>query len=319
MNVLVDLGHTRRLRSPDREVLTLARTLAGDDPVTVLSHDPQSGDLAAELGGYGVATLFVPREEAPDLSRTDTALLDAALAESGANLVLGANDADTTEWFARLAVRHGAAVITDAVGVAEDRTVTKSVLAGGYTTTVVPTTDLAFITLAPNSVPTEDVDGGSEPEVTPLSVSASGAAATVTGTTAAPASSRPKLTEAKAVVVGGRGVNGNFALVEELADELGAAVGASRAAVDAGWVEHAAQVGQTGVTVSPQLYLCAGVSGAIQHRAGMQTAQTIVAINKDENAQIFEIADFGVVGDLTKVIPQLIEALRERKGSSDPA
>ena len=158
------------------------------------------------------------------------------------------------------------------------------------------------------------MSGGQAPEVKPLAVSVSGPAATVTGTEAAPASSRPKLTEAKTVVVGGRGVGEDFSLVEELADELGAAVGASRAAVDAGWVEHAAQVGQTGVTVSPQLYLCAGVSGAIQHRAGMQTSQTIVAINKDENAQIFEIADYGVVGDLHKVIPQLLETLRERKG-----
>ena len=132
--------------------------------------------------------------------------------------------------------------------------------------------------------------------------------------TEAAAASRPKLTEAETVVVGGRGVGEDFSLVEQLADELGAAVGASRAAVDAGWVEHAAQVGQTGVTVSPQLYLCAGVSGAIHHRAGMQTSQTIVAINKDENAQIFEIADYGVVGDLHKVIPQLLGTLRERKG-----
>ena len=314
MHVLVDLGHTRQLRSPDHELLTLARTLAGDDPVTVLSHEPQPEGLADELAGYGVATLLVPEQEAADLSLTDTALLDAALAGSGATLVLGANDADTTEWFARLAVRHSAAIITDAVGVAQDRTVTKSVLAGGWTTTAEPTTELAFVTLAPNSVQTEEVSGGQAPAVKTLAVTVSGPAATVTGTEAAPASSRPKLTEAKTVVVGGRGVGEDFSLVEQLADELGAAVGASRAAVDAGWVEHAAQVGQTGVTVSPQLYLCAGVSGAIQHRAGMQTSQTIVAINKDENAQIFEIADYGVVGDLHKVIPQLLETLRERKG-----
>ncbi|RUP85198.1 MULTISPECIES: electron transfer flavoprotein subunit alpha/FixB family protein [unclassified Kocuria] len=314
MNVLVDLGQTGRLRSPDREVLTLARTLAAGGAVTALTHAPRAEDVAAELGGYGVSILYAPEGEATDLSLTDTALLDAALGESGATLVLGPNDAETTDAFARLAVRHSAAVITDAVGMAADRTVTKSVLAGGYTTTAAPTTDLAFVTLAPNSVQAEEPEEGPAPEVKPLSASVSGAAATVTGTREAPASSRPKLTEARVVVVGGRGVGENFSLVEELADELGAAVGASRAVVDAGWAEHSAQVGQTGVTVSPQLYLCAGVSGAIQHRAGMQTSQTIVAINKDENAQIFDIADYGVVGDLNKVIPQLIEALRERRG-----
>ena len=314
MNVLVDLGHTTALRSPDREVLTLARTVAAGDPVSVLTHAPDAAGLAQELGGFGVAVLLTPQGEAPDLSLTDTALLDAALAGSGATLVLGPNAAEVTDCFARLAVRHSAAIITDAVGMDADRTVTKSVLAGGYTTTVEPTTELAFVTVAPNAVPAEEAQGGQAPEVKPLAVSVSGAAATVTGTQAAPASSRPKLTEARVVVVGGRGVGENFSLVEELADELGAAVGASRAAVDAGWAEHSAQVGQTGVTVSPQLYLCAGVSGAIQHRAGMQTSQTIVAVNKDENAQIFDIADYGVVGDLNKVLPQLIQALRERKG-----
>ena len=314
MNVLVDLGHTTALRSPDREVLTLARTVAAGGTVSVLTHAPDAAGLAEELGGFDVAVLLAPQEAAPDLSLTDTALLDAALAESGATLVLGPNAAEVTDCFARLAARHCAAIITDAVGMDADRTVTKSVLAGGYTTTVEPTTELAFVTVAPNAIPAEEAQGGQAPEVKPLAVSVSGAAATVTGTQAAPASSRPKLTEARVVVVGGRGVGENFSLVEELADELGAAVGASRAAVDAGWAEHSAQVGQTGVTVSPQLYLCAGVSGAIQHRAGMQTSQTIVAVNKDENAQIFDIADYGVVGDLNKVLPQLIEALRERKG-----
>ncbi|MDO5493087.1 MAG: electron transfer flavoprotein subunit alpha/FixB family protein [Nesterenkonia sp.] len=301
------------LSSGQQELLTLAASL-GEAHVVTGAADPSEA-----LAFDGVEVVWTGESEisAPDPALVD--LLETAVRESGADVVLGTDSADSTDALARLAVRLEAGLITDAVGVDGDAssgatslTVHKSVLAGGYTTSAQVTSGPAVITVRPNSVEAA-LSAGAAPEVTALPVSASSSGVEVLGRTELEASERPALTEARVVVAGGRGMDGNFGPLEELADELGAAIGASRAATDAGWIDHAAQVGQTGVTVSPQLYLSAGISGAVQQRAGMQTAQTIVAINKDEDAPVFEIADFGVVGDLFEVIPQMLEELRRRK------
>lgn len=310
--VLVLFEHLNaELASAQQELLTLATALG---EVHVVTGAAQPGQ---QLAVEGVRTVYTPQHTilAPDTALVD--LVQAAAAASGADVVLGGHSADSVDVLARLAVRLDAGLITGATAISSSADggieVTKSVLAGAYITTARSAPGPLIATVRPNSVDAA-ITAGAAPELVALDVEPSSSSVEVVERSALPTSGRPPLTEARVVVAAGRGVEGDLSLVEELADELGAAVGASRSATDAGWIDHSAQVGQTGVIVSPQLYISVGISGAIQQKAGMQTAETIVAINKDEDAPVFEIADFGVVGDLNDVLPQAIEEIRKRRG-----
>lgn len=302
------------LKKSSLELLTLARSLG--EASAAVTGELQEG-AAATLGDYGVHALYRP--SAADLEdylvAPKAAFLAAAVRESGATTVVLDNTAESREIAARAGIKLEAGVITDVVAVDPDGTAHKPVLAGSYTTTARATTAVALLTVKANSITAEPAAEATAPKTATVEVPAdAGAAARVVSRSAKAASGRPDLTEARVVVAGGRGVEGNFGPLEELADALGGAVGASRAATDAGWIGHDAQIGQTGKTVSPQLYISAGISGAIQQKAGMQTAQVIVAVNKDAESPVFEIADFGIIGDLFQVLPQATEEINKRKG-----
>jgi electron transfer flavoprotein alpha subunit len=298
------------------ELLTLARSLGS--PAAVWLGGGSSDAAIASLGEYGAEKVYVADSGDLDdfLVAPKAEALAHVLADSQAAAVLIPSTAEGKEIAGRLAIKAGSGVITDAVGVAADLSARQSVFGGSTVVTSRVSTGTPIITVRPNSVAPEPAAGAAARVDVTVDVSPSAKSARVTGRTVARKGGRPELSEAAIVVSGGRGVGGSegFGVVEALADTLGAAVGASRAATDAGWYPHQFQVGQTGKTVSPQLYIANGISGAIQHRAGMQTSKTIVVVNKDPEAPIFELADFGVVGDLFTVVPQLTEEISKRKG-----
>jgi electron transfer flavoprotein alpha subunit len=315
-NVLVFIDNPgQALKKSSLELLTIARSLGVID---VAVNGELSDDVAGTLGAYGAASIFRPSAADLDdhLVAPKAAFLAAVADKSGATTVLLENSPEGKEIAARLGIRLSAGVITDVVAVDADGTARKSVLAGSYTTTAKATTPITVLSVKANSVEPEPATAPGVPETVTVDVpaDATAGAARITSREQKVASGRPDLTDARIVVAGGRGLDGDFGPVEELADALGAAVGASRAATDAGWISHDAQVGQTGKTVSPQLYISAGISGAIQQKAGMQTAKVIVAVNKDAESPVFEIADFGIVGDLFEVLPQATEEIKKRKG-----
>jgi electron transfer flavoprotein alpha subunit len=313
--VLVD-AVDGNVKKPTLELLTAARQLG--EPAAVVAGAP--GTAAAvknQLAEYGAAKVYVA--ESDDIAGYAVAPKAAALAavagQASPAAILLASTPENKEIAARLAVKLDSGLLYDAVGVDGDGSATQQIFGAAITVTSKVKQGTPIITVRPNSFAPEPSTGAAEEVSVDVTLSDSDKAAKVTDTVVEEKGSRPQLSDASIVVSGGRGIGkaDNFEIIEKLADSLGAAVGASRAVVDAGWVPHTMQVGQTGVTVSPQLYVAVGISGAIQHRAGMQTSKTIVAINKDPEAPIFELADFGVVGDLFQVAPQLTDEITKRK------
>jgi electron transfer flavoprotein alpha subunit len=311
--ILVLVDHVDgNVRKTTNELLTIARRLgepsavyigSGDAPVDALKKFGAEKVYVvddADIKGYLVA----PKAET----------LAQLVEKAAPGAVLISSSAEGKEIAGRLAIKTSSGVITDAVDVQAGPVTTQSVFGGAFTVQAKVTQGTPIITVKPNAAAPEEVAGAGAVEAFAATISDAAKGAQIVNSQPRQSTGRPELTEAAIVVAGGRGTGGDFTAVDALADSLGAAVGASRAAVDSGWKPHAFQVGQTGKTVSPQLYVAAGISGAIQHRAGMQTSKTIVAINKDEEAPIFELVDFGVVGDLHTVLPALTAEITSRKG-----
>src|SRR6478609_6230331 len=314
--VLVVIDHVDgAVKKPTYELLTIAKRL-GEPSAVFIGPADKGAEVAEKVKAYGAAKVYVVDDAQIKgyLVAPKAEALQQLAEKASPAAILIPSSAEGKEIAGRLAIKLESGLITDAVDVQEGPVTTQSVFAGNFTVTAKVTKGTPIITVKPNSAAPEEAAGAGAVEEFSPTVSDAAKTAQIVASQPRQATGRPELTEAAIVVSGGRGTGGNFEPVEALADALGAAVGASRAAVDSGWMPHSFQVGQTGKTVSPQLYVANGISGAIQHRAGMQTSKTIVAVNKDEEAPMFELVDFGVVGDLHTVLPAATEEIVKRKG-----
>ena len=323
--ILVVVDHAEgAVKKPTYEMLTLAARV-GEPSAVFIGDGAKASEVAEKVKKYGAEKVYVVDDAqikgylvAPKAEALQQLAERISSSGKSAGAVLIPSNVEGKEIAGRLAIKLGSGLITDAVDVqAGDGggpVTTQSVFAGNYTVIAKVTRGTPIITVKPNSAAPEESEGAGSVEEFTAEISDAAKGAQIVASQPRKATGRPDLNEAAIVVSGGRGTGGDFTPVEELADALGGAVGASRAAVDSGWIPHSFQIGQTGKTVSPQLYVAAGISGAIQHRAGMQTSKTIVAINKDEEAPIFELVDFGVVGDLKTVLPAATEDVNKRKG-----
>ncbi|MEI6694111.1 MAG: electron transfer flavoprotein subunit alpha/FixB family protein [Actinomycetes bacterium] len=314
--ILVLIEHANgAVKKVSLELLTLAARHGSASAVVI---GPGADNAVADLTRFGAATIYVASDAALTSSVVGpkVSVLNKLLGEHSPAAVLIASTAEGKEIAGRLAVRSSSGVITDAVDIEDGLVVVQSVFGGSTIVRSAVTTGTPIITVRPNSTTPVESSGAGEVVTVSVELAANDTSAVIAEHVVEAKGGRPDLAEAATVVSGGRGVGSaeGFELVEKLADCLDAAVGASRAATDSGFYPHQYQVGQTGKTVSPQLYIALGISGAIQHRAGMQTSKTIVAVNKDAEAPIFELADFGVVGDLFNVAPQLTQEITSRKG-----
>ncbi len=302
------------------ELLTAARAL-GEPSAVVVGAPGTAAKLKESLASYGAEKVYVAESDdaAGYLVTPKVDVLAALVERTSPAAVLVAAGSEGKEVAGRLAVRIGGGLLVDVIGLegsAGDVTGTQSIFGGAFVVKSKVAKGTPVVSVRPGGLEAEQAQGAATEETVEVPATDPAKSARITGREPIVGGDRPELTEASVVVSGGRGVGSaeSFEVVEKLADALGAAVGASRAAVDSGYYPPQFQVGQTGKTVSPQLYIALGISGAIQHRAGMQTSKTIVAVNKDPEAPIFEIADFGIVGDLFKVAPQLTEEAEKRKG-----
>ncbi len=315
--VLVLVEHAEgNLKNVTAELITAARVL-GEPSAVVIGAPGTAEKLTDGLKAAGAAKIYVAESDVVEqyLVTPKVDVINALVESASPVAVVVVASTEGKEIAGRVAAETGSGVLVDVIGIKEGPIGIHSIFGGAYTTEAKADGDGPVFALRPGAIEAEPVAGAGELVTVDVPAPAENATK-ITSRQPAQKSARPELTEAKIVVAGGRGVGSkeNFSVVEDLADAFGGAVGASRAAVDSGFYGGQFQVGQTGKTVSPQLYLALGISGAIQHRAGMQTSKTIVAVNKDEEAPIFEIADYGIVGDLFKVTPQLTDAVKVRKG-----